>query len=397
MYLCGKQGIFLRGHRDDSTASQSINHGNFLELLRFRSDGGDLRLTEHLTKCRRNATYTSKTIQNELIAILGDHVRTSILDDIKRARFFSILADEVSDVAGFEQLSIVLRFVDTQCNIREEFVDFLEVERITGAVIAGAILKKIEMYGLNIADFRGQGYDGASNMSSAARGVRGIITQSSPNAVYIHCNCHVLNLSIVIACSHPSIRNMAGNISEVANFFNYSPKRQRLMEKVIAVTQPEVHKQKLHDLCRTRWVEWHQAYETFTELFPTVVSTLDVMLHEADNRQEQYGHWSWDTETLTRANGLQHVLTSFDFLMSLTTTANALASLRPLTIKLQRRSWDIVKAYKLVRATVKDLERVRANEEIMGEWFQQASTLATVSRYRTTCPANNRPSAPPQK
>ena len=99
------------------------------------------------------------------------------------------------------------------------------------------------------------------------------------------------------------------------------------------------------------------------------------MLHEADN-QEQYGHWSWDTETLARANGLQHVLTSFDFLMSLTTTANALASLRPLSIKLQRRSWDIVKAYKLVTATVEDLERVRGNEEIMDEWFHQASTLA---------------------
>ena len=67
VYLCGKQGISLRGHRDDSTASQSVNHGNFLELLRFRSDGGDLRLTEHLAKRRRNATYTSKAIQNELI------------------------------------------------------------------------------------------------------------------------------------------------------------------------------------------------------------------------------------------------------------------------------------------------------------------------------------------
>ena len=70
------------------------------------------------------------------------------------------------------------------------------------------------------------------------------------------------------------------------------------MEKVTAVTQPEFHKQKLHDLGRTRWVERHKAYETFTELFSSAVNTLDVMLHEADN-QEQYGHWSWDTETLT--------------------------------------------------------------------------------------------------
>ena len=375
VYLCGRQGVALRSHRDDSTADPDANHGNFLELLRFRSDGGDQILSSHFESHCRNASYSSKTIQNQLITIIGDQIRNSIIDEVKLARFYSILADEVSDAAGLEQVTLVLRFIDHKQQIREEFVDFLEVERITGTVLADAILKAIQSYGLNICDCRGQGYDGASNMSSAARGVQGIIFQSSPNATYVHCNCHILNLAVVKACSLAPIRNMAGSVSETAKFFNYSPKRQRLLEKVIEVTQPDAKKEILHDLCRTRWIERHHAYEVFTELFPSVISTLDVMLHEAAH-QEEYGDWNWDRESLTTANGLYLALTSFDFLMALTVTSNALASIRPLSVKLQRKSLDIIKAYSLVQVTVEDLENVRKDDNAMDKWFDKASAVA---------------------
>ena len=45
--------------------------------------------------------------------------------EVRKAKYFSILADEVSDVSNTEQLSLVLRFVDESNEIREEFVDFL--------------------------------------------------------------------------------------------------------------------------------------------------------------------------------------------------------------------------------------------------------------------------------
>lgn len=45
-----------------------------------------------------------------------------LVAEIKAAKFFSILADEVSDVSGQEQMSLVLRFVDAKGQIREEFV-----------------------------------------------------------------------------------------------------------------------------------------------------------------------------------------------------------------------------------------------------------------------------------
>ena len=75
----------------------------------------------------------------------------------------------MTDCDTIEQLSMVLRFVDESANIREEFVQFCSTERITREVIARTILSKLNDWGLDIKDCRGQGYDGASNMSLVER------------------------------------------------------------------------------------------------------------------------------------------------------------------------------------------------------------------------------------
>ena len=50
--------------------------------------------------------------------------------------------------------------------IKEVFVDFVEVERITGQALADAIVWSLTAWGLS-SHLRGQCYDGASNMSGA--------------------------------------------------------------------------------------------------------------------------------------------------------------------------------------------------------------------------------------
>ena len=73
--LCGKQGLALRGHRDDQKEWQedlveSKNEGNFIELVCFRAET-DENLRKYLQNAPRNSIYTSKTIQNHLIEIIG--------------------------------------------------------------------------------------------------------------------------------------------------------------------------------------------------------------------------------------------------------------------------------------------------------------------------------------
>jgi len=55
------------GYWDDSTASCDCNRGNFLALLDYSVKSENAPLAKHLPDARRNAMYTSKTIQNDLI------------------------------------------------------------------------------------------------------------------------------------------------------------------------------------------------------------------------------------------------------------------------------------------------------------------------------------------
>lgn len=76
-------------------------------------EGGDDVLQEHLDKHAKNASMISSVIQNELISICGDQVRLGILQKVQKAKFFAIIIDEVADMSRKEQLSIVLRIVDS--------------------------------------------------------------------------------------------------------------------------------------------------------------------------------------------------------------------------------------------------------------------------------------------
>ena len=152
--LCGRQNIALRGHRDSALdverdVDDFQNHGNFLALLNFRIDAGDSVLENHLSTAARNATYTSNTIQNQIISILADQVSNSIISRVKAAKWFSVIADEVTDISNKEQLSIALRYIDIDTLlVREDLVGFVECDMgISGCALAAKITNTLEELG----------------------------------------------------------------------------------------------------------------------------------------------------------------------------------------------------------------------------------------------------------
>ena len=366
--FCGKQCIALRGHRDDSTADSEVNKGNFLALLDYSIRSGNAALAKHLKEASKNAIYTSKTTQNQLIECIGDHIRHKIIQEIKQAKYYSVLCDEVVDVSTKEQVSIVLRFVDSNHNIREEFLDFVGTERITGEILAREIKKTLTKFGLDFQDCRGQGYDGATNMSSM-NGVQGRLSAENAKATYVHCNCHVLNLCIVAACALPPIRNMNSTITETAYFFHNSAKRQSFLEKVIDKKSGVV---KVKDLCRTRWVYRHEAYENFNILYKFLVTVMEAIV-ESD---PTYEDMNWDRKTVVAANGLLKMYFSFTFIVSFIVTMNAMSIIKPISVKLQKKSSDIVKAYMDITEVINELSSVRESEDMLHSWYEQAESLA---------------------
>ena len=80
IYL-GHQGLAFKGHRDDSKYLSDPNNNavNFQTLPEVRSLFAD---------ASRNATYHSKTIQNQIIDVIGDMIAERIIKEVKNAQFF---------------------------------------------------------------------------------------------------------------------------------------------------------------------------------------------------------------------------------------------------------------------------------------------------------------------
>ena len=282
LIFCGRQGIAFRGHRDDQSScdeDELANHGNFLSLLQFRVQAGDTILEEHLQTAQGNALYTSKTIQNELIVVCGNIIRQQILSKVKKAMYLSVMADEATDSANIEQLSVSVRFVDGgSC---EKFLGFLKCESgVTGDAIAENLLSQLYTWQLPPSLLRGQSYDGAGAMAGHTRGAAARILAKYPKAIYVHCAAHRLNLCVMKACSIQVVNNMMQTADSVSRFFNNSPKRQLALEKWIdSVLPEEERRKKLKEMCRTRWIERHEAFEVFIDLFLPTVSCLKDIVH----------------------------------------------------------------------------------------------------------------------
>ena len=71
---CARRNIPLCGHRDDSKHYEALDSGNFQALLNVRVDSGDESLKEHFSTAPNNATYRSKTTQNEIVSCYADIV-----------------------------------------------------------------------------------------------------------------------------------------------------------------------------------------------------------------------------------------------------------------------------------------------------------------------------------
>ncbi len=188
--VLARQGLAIRGNSDDNS--------NFMAMLQFRAET-DSNLAEHLKKADENMKYTSHRIQNEIVDLLGGQVLSTILTRVKKAGWFSVIADESADISKLEQVALILRYLlDTLdgVTVREDFVSFKSTRDVKGETGKNIIVEQLGDWGLDMNKLVGQGYDGTGNMEGCKKGVRALIQKEYPQAVYVHCKNHNLNLSL---------------------------------------------------------------------------------------------------------------------------------------------------------------------------------------------------------
>lgn len=105
---------------------------------------------------------------------LENHLNTT-------SKNFALLADETMDVSTKKQLSICIRYFDNnEKKIIEDFLQFIQVNDVSGKGLTDTILKSISYFGLNPKFMIGLGYDGAAAMSGEFKGVKTRIREYYP-------------------------------------------------------------------------------------------------------------------------------------------------------------------------------------------------------------------------
>ncbi len=224
-----RQGLAIRGHED--------LEGNLIQLLLLRSED-----CAQLNTWIRERKYFSPPILNEQISLMALSALRALLVDISRAQWFSLIADEVTDVGNKEQFTVCIRWVDDEFIIHEDPVELIHVPKTDSATLTSALKDCLIRLCLPITQCRGQAYDGASNMSGHLNGIAAQIAKDVPAALFLHCFAHCTNLCLqTVGRQCVPIRDALDLIMELSKLIRYSPKRSTLFSTLQTQLSPGSH------------------------------------------------------------------------------------------------------------------------------------------------------------
>ncbi|XP_052619650.1 uncharacterized protein LOC111918703 [Lactuca sativa] len=328
-----KTGLPFRGH-DESVNSE--NRGLYIEVLKAIRETSEDIFNNTLENAPKNNQLISPKIQKELVQCFAQEVLLSIREEIGQD-VFALLVDESSDVSKKEQMTIVLRYVDTLGFVKERFIGLVHVKDTSSLTLKNAINEVLTSNKLSFSQIRGQGYDGASNMRGE------------------------FNVVVAVAKKHDGVSDFFEQISLMVNVVCASCKRKDLpreqarerMQKGLCSGELETGRGLNQEttLVRAGETRWGSHFNTLTslmKLFADVLVVLDFVKEEGGslaNRQQ--------------ASGILAYFKSYEFMFYLHMMYDILHLTGTLSKQLQRKDLDILEAASMVRGTMEALQSFR--------------------------------------
>ncbi|XP_061364098.1 uncharacterized protein LOC133307586 [Gastrolobium bilobum] len=335
-----RQGLAFRGHNETDAL---MNQGNFVDL---------------------NLKMIAPSIQKDITNIASSLVTRAIISDIGD-NLFSILVDEARDISIKEQMAIVLRYVSCNGDIIERFLGLVHVSDTTTSSLKETIEIIFAKNGLSLTKIRGQGYDGASNMSGQFSGLKSLILVENNSAYYVHCFAHQLQLALV-AC--------AKKVYALTDFFNFIPllcnavgasckradilREKQFDEIVKSIASDDVQsgrglnqEMSLSRPGDTRWSSHYRSLVSLCTLFDHVLDVLEIIKDDTTLMHAKR----------SEASGLMIRMQTFEFVLLLNLMIKVLAITNELSQALQRKDQDILNAMTLVKVSKVLLQKMRDN------------------------------------
>ena len=343
----GRQGLAMRGTGSDES-------DNLTQMLYLRAKGKpEVLQWIHKSACK----HTSPGNQNEMLKLMAHHVLRKILANIHSSPFIAVTVDEATDKANKEKLTIVVRWINEDFVVSEEFLGLYCLSAIDAQSIFEVMKDAFLRFQIPLAKLRGQCYDGYSTMAGVKAGVAAKIEQVEPRAVFTHCYGHALNLAVsdtVKQCL--AMKDCLDTCFELMKLIEFSPKREAMLREVkeeIGSDAPAVQ-----TLCPTRWTVRTESLASILAKYDNIQVLWVTSLHKTS-----------DTEMKARIQGVARQMQLFKFFFCLILSEMILRHSDRLSQTLQQLKLSSVEGHELAMLTVKTLESLRNDENFNMFWL----------------------------
>lgn len=361
VFFLGKQELAFRGH-DETT--DSVNRGNFKELLHLLISTSPSEIQNQYEKIKNIFKGDSKSIQNEVIDCISDYLNEAVKNEMIDAIFFSLQVDDTTDLTQTSQCSVIVRFVNTEGILVERFLGFHDVSADRTSESLYNMIDKI----LDPFDYKtklvGQCYDGASVMSGHLNGLQMKFKEKAPQAVFVHCLAHRLNL--VLQQSFKKIskcRIFFANLGGIPSFFHHSAKRSYALTLKSARRIPTV--------TETRWSSNSKLLDVIVQDWDKLKEVFEFIIHSEES----------DQKSIRLATGFLGNMNDFEFTFLALVFNDIFSATNILFDILQKKSLDINYCLSQINST-SEILRNKRNENVFNPIFEKANNLTQINMFK---------------
>ena len=225
----------------------------FGDIVQLAVDLGAARLKK--LNAGKNATHTSAYTVSGLLQCLKKQVDEKVTANIRDSPMYSILADEVMDVASHKHLAMLCRYVNINGSTDTILLNDVEIADGTANTITAAITSELRERQLSVDNLSTLSADGASTFSGHKTGVGAQLRQVNPALIYYHCRDHRLALACKTSFAKvPMLARVDNTLEALNKYYKYSTVRHANLEKVQAafaeplLTMKEAKHHRLQDV-----------------------------------------------------------------------------------------------------------------------------------------------------
>ncbi|KAL4126419.1 hypothetical protein QTP88_010641 [Uroleucon formosanum] len=358
------RGLPMRGHNE---CFGSLHNGNFMRELELIAQF-DPFLSKHIAQYRNSGrgkvSYLSSTTYYEVIHIMKNKIMKTIINEVKNAKYFSIVVDSTPDISHTDQISLIYRYVLNGIPV-ERFIQFIPNTGHKSKEIADAVLKAIHEHGLDIKNCRGQSYDNASNMSGKYSGLQARIKEVSPLAEYAPCSAHSLNL--VGQCAADSSQESTAFFCLMQNIYVFFSSSTSRWTTFISHTSTNITLKRKSD------TRWSARYDMCFSLLKNWDSIITSLINIRDSTSEK-------AITKNEAKGLFLHLNKLETAILVLFWGDVLERFNLINKKLQFISIDLITVSNLYSSLINYVKQLRSTS-MFEQYEKKALLLSNVKKY----------------